>query len=115
MLQPDHFVGTVAIACGLFVMLAAALNWDWCYRLRIARWIEKRFGRGCARGFYATLGILLIALGIAIALGFGPNRPKPRGPKALALRSTRRMHRLPGYLGVPVRCRPESLKRILVG
>jgi hypothetical protein len=70
----DVFVGVVAIGIGLFALLAAIFNWDWSYRLWKARWVEARFGRRGARVFYVILGLAMIALGVAIAVGFGPNR-----------------------------------------
>ncbi len=70
----DFFVGTVAIAVGLFAWLSAVFNWNWSYRLWKARWVESRFGRRGARIFYVILGAVMIALGVAIACGLGPNR-----------------------------------------
>lgn len=70
----DLFVGGVAVALGAGAMLAAIANWELPYRLRTAQRIERAYGRGRARLFYAGLGIVLLLLGAAIALGFGPNR-----------------------------------------
>ena len=74
MAMQDVFVGAVAICIGLFALLSAIFNWDWSYRLWKARWAEARFGRRGARVFYVILGLAMIALGVAIAVGFGPNR-----------------------------------------
>ncbi len=74
----DIFVGVVAIGIGLFALFSAACNWDWSYRLWKARYMEARFGRRGARIFYAMLGAAMIALGVAIALGFGPNRARAK-------------------------------------
>lgn len=70
----DLFVGSVAIALGSTAIAAAAINWEGAFRLRTARRIEKQFGRPTARWFYAGLGVALIALGLLIMSGFGPNR-----------------------------------------
>ena len=74
----EVFVGLVAIAVGAFAVLAAVLNKDWHYGLGKIRWIEGRFGRAGARAFYALLGAALIVLGVAIALGFSPNKSTGR-------------------------------------
>ena len=81
----DVFVGTVAVSVGLLALTSAIGNWDWPYRLGMARRVESRFGRRGARIFYAILGALLVALGVAIALGFGPN--KSRGESAASRRA----------------------------
>ena len=70
----DVFVGAVAICIGLFALLSAIFYKDWSYRLWIARWVEARYGRGGARVFYLILGVAMIVLGVAIAVGFGPYR-----------------------------------------
>ena len=74
MAAQDIFVGAVALGIGSFALLSALFNWDWSYQLWKARWVEARFGRRGARVFYAILGTVMIALGIAIAVGFGPNK-----------------------------------------
>jgi hypothetical protein len=63
------FVGAVAIALGIGGLIGAIANWDPYYRLHKVRWIEKVGGRWCARLVYAVLGIGLIVLGVAIAMG----------------------------------------------
>jgi small neutral amino acid transporter SnatA (MarC family) len=70
----ELFVGSVSVALGLFFFFVAVLNWDWYFSLRSARIIQRCFGRIGARIFYLLLGIGLVGLGIAIALGFGPNK-----------------------------------------
>lgn len=69
MINPDVFVGSVAIGLGLLVCSAAVFNWEWYYRLHKARWIESICGRGGARVFFVILGIGLIVLGVSIATG----------------------------------------------
>ncbi|MCO6456855.1 MAG: hypothetical protein J5I93_16275 [Pirellulaceae bacterium] len=70
----DVFVGSVSIAIGLLALAAAIGNWEVSFQLRAGRWFERRWGRMGARVAYAVLGASLIALGIALAAGFGPNR-----------------------------------------
>ena len=70
----ELFVGAVSVALGAFILTSAAVNWAWLYTLRSSRWLEARWGRRGARLFHAMLGLGLIALGVAIALGFGPNK-----------------------------------------
>ena len=70
----DVFVGCVACGIGLTALVAAIGNWEASFRLRAARLVEQRWGRTAARTAYALLGVTLITLGVAIALGFGPNK-----------------------------------------
>ena len=66
----DLFVGFVAVAVGLFLVGCAVANWQWYYSLWSAQWLQRLFGRWGARCFHTLLGLGLIALGIAIALGY---------------------------------------------
>ncbi len=70
----EVFVGIVAVALGSVVVAAAVSNWEWYFSLRSAQFLQRRLGRTGTRAFYALLGTGLIALGIAIAQGFGPNK-----------------------------------------
>lgn len=65
----DLLVGGVSILLGILAIGAALLNWSSSYTLWVARNIVDRLGRGYARVFYALLGVALIGLGVAIALG----------------------------------------------
>lgn len=51
-----------AFACGIFVIAAAALDWDWFFNNWRARFFVKLFGRDGARMFYALLGVFLFVL-----------------------------------------------------
>ena len=76
-MNPEElFVGSVALVLGVVGVVVAIGNWDACYQFSKVRWIESKGGRRTARAAYAVCGILLIILGIAIALGFGPNRTR---------------------------------------
>ena len=70
----ELFVGAVSIALGLAGVVAAIGNWDSYYQLDKVRWLETVWGRRVARLVYGVVGMLLIVLGVAIALGFGPNK-----------------------------------------
>ena len=74
MTYQDVFVGSVAIALGVVGMLASICNWELCYRSWKTEWIESVGGRMAARAVYGLLGLGLISLGIAVALGFAPNK-----------------------------------------
>ena len=74
MLDADIFVGSVAIVVGAVVVSAAIFNWEWYYQLHKARWIESFCGRSGARAVFAVVGLGLIVLGSAIALGHLSNK-----------------------------------------
>ncbi len=86
MLHADIFVGAVAIVLGLTSLVAAIFNWESLYQLRKARWIESICGRNGARIFFVVLGLLLILLGSAVALGYSPNRSQSTGKRNDTLR-----------------------------
>lgn len=67
------FVGGTSIVLGVLSVAAGATNHEPFFQLRKIKWIETRGGRTMARATYAILGITLIGLGIAIAMGFAPN------------------------------------------
>ncbi len=67
------FVGGAAIALGLLSVAAGASNLDIFFRAAKMKWVEARGGRVLARALYAMIGLTLIGLGIAVAMGFGPN------------------------------------------
>jgi small neutral amino acid transporter SnatA (MarC family) len=70
----EVFVGCVSSGIGLTALAAAIWNWEASFQMRAARLIEHRWGRLAARIAYAVLGVLLVCLGVAIGLGFGPNK-----------------------------------------
>jgi hypothetical protein len=75
----DLFVGSVAITLGVAALFAAIANLGVFYQLTKIQWIERKGGRRAARITYVILGLLLVALGIAILMGFGPNAHNPPG------------------------------------
>lgn len=52
-----------ACLVGLFVIAAAAGNWNWYFEHPKARYFVNRFGRQGARVFYLGMGSVLIFLG----------------------------------------------------
>ncbi|MCH7728671.1 MAG: immunity 17 family protein [Planctomycetes bacterium] len=78
MISTDVLVGAVAIVLGAFFLLAAVFNWDWYFQLRKLHWIETRWSRTRARVVNVVLGLVLIGLGCAITMGFGPNKSSMR-------------------------------------
>lgn len=73
-MNPDILVGAVTIALGAFTMSAALFNWEWYYQRRRSLWLQSLLGRPGTRLFYGVLGMVLIVLGGAIAMGFVANR-----------------------------------------
>ena len=70
----ELFVGSVAVALGLMALGVAIFQWQAGYQLRTLQRIDRRWGRNVTRAVLALIGLGLIALGVAIALGFGPNK-----------------------------------------
>ena len=73
MTNEQLFVGGTSIALGMLSVAAGASNLDVFYQMTKLKWIESRRGRTIARATYAMIGVTLIGLGIAIAMGFAPN------------------------------------------
>lgn len=67
------FVGGISILLGTLALVAGASNREIFFELKKIRWIEGLGGRMLARATYALLGLVMIGLGIAIAMGFAPN------------------------------------------
>ena len=66
----DLLVGTLAAMMGVVLVFCAVLNWEWYYSLRTARWLQKMLGRNGARFVHTLLGLSIVAMGVAIALGY---------------------------------------------
>ena len=73
MTHEQLFVGGTSIALGVLSVAAGASNLDVFFQLTKIKWIETCGGRALARTTYAAIGVTLIDLGIAIAMGFAPN------------------------------------------
>ena len=64
------FVGGVSIVMGALLLGTGAADAGWLFRLRKARWLERKVGHLLARVFIALCGVALIVLGGVIASGF---------------------------------------------
>ena len=62
------------IACGLFSLVCAVMNWDWFMNDRKARFMIKLIGRTGARIFYGVLGLFICCVGIVLAVKGVPIR-----------------------------------------
>jgi hypothetical protein len=67
------FVGGTAILLGALSIVAGASNRDVFFQSTKIKWIETLGGRPLARAIYALIGVSLVGLGVAIAMGFAPN------------------------------------------
>lgn len=65
----DLFVGGLAIAMGIGLVVVAAIGSDAPFRLPKLKWLESQIGRPGSRAFLAVLGVGLIVLGVLIARG----------------------------------------------
>jgi len=66
----DILVGVVASLLGLFLVSGATLDAPWLMSLAKPRLLAGSIGKPAARLLIATIGIGLIALGIAVARGW---------------------------------------------
>src|SRR5690606_21270170 len=76
----DGIVAAVAFAIGAFALAAALWNFSWPYQLRKIQWIDERYGRRAARLAWALIGLAMLALGAAIALGWNSPRAAVEWP-----------------------------------
>ncbi|QDU95303.1 hypothetical protein Pla8534_31180 [Lignipirellula cremea] len=65
-----HLSGWLLMAVGVFSMCGAYFDWDWFMDSRTARFFSGMLGRTGARVVYLLLGLLVIAIGAAVALGY---------------------------------------------
>ena len=70
MFLQDVVVGFVAAGLGLLLIASAASGEAWLLRYAKPRMLAAAFGKPSARVLLALLGVGLIALGIAVALGW---------------------------------------------
>lgn len=63
------FTGLFFLGVGVFVLVAAAINWDWFFEHRKSQLFVSLFGRTGARVFYALLGAGISAYGAGSLLG----------------------------------------------
>ncbi len=57
-------VAFFAFAAGIFVIVAAACDWNWFFGHPRAKFFVDAFGRGGARVFYGVLGCVFLAIGL---------------------------------------------------
>jgi hypothetical protein len=65
----DWFVGSVAIVVGLVTLYGAIAQPTNFYELPKIRWFERQYGRSATRALLGAIGVLMLVLGVAIALG----------------------------------------------
>jgi ABC-type tungstate transport system substrate-binding protein len=73
MQSQDIFFGAITAALGIAMMVGASLGGRWLLERRGARSLVAAIGRPAARIVLGLLGLALIALGIAVALGWRLN------------------------------------------
>lgn len=66
----DVTVGVVAVVLGVVLLAGAATNTPWLMQLAKTRMLAGAIGLTAARVMLAALGVGLIILGIAIAIGW---------------------------------------------
>ena len=69
MIHPDLFVGIVAVATSIFILVSAILDWDAVYAMRAPKMIEARWGRSKARMIVVLIGIILLSIGVYLLYG----------------------------------------------
>jgi len=70
----DTLMAAVAFLLAALALVAALGNRDRFYLLPKVRWIDQRWGRNAARVWYAIVGLLLTAAGVAILSGWSALR-----------------------------------------
>lgn len=71
--------GLFFVGAGIFTICGAACDWDWFMGSRKARFFVAMLGRNGARIFYGLLGIAIILIGLAMAVGLvSPERKRKR-------------------------------------
>ena len=68
----DVFVGSVSILLGVLAFWTAAFRVETLLQLPQPRSMERRWGRGGVRLFFAVVGVLLVVAGCAVIAGFAP-------------------------------------------
>lgn len=69
----DVVVGAVSAALGLFLLVGAIVNSRWLMSLRRPRMLAESIGPSAARAILGLVGAAIVALGIAVALGWRVN------------------------------------------
>jgi small neutral amino acid transporter SnatA (MarC family) len=66
----DLVVGAASIGLGILLCVTGAANLDYLQHHSKLRWLTAALGRTGARVVCSIVGLLLVALGVAIALGW---------------------------------------------
>jgi hypothetical protein len=69
----DVVVGAVSSALGLFLLLGSIANSRWLMSLRRPSMLAESIGPRAARAVLGLIGAAMIAIGIAVALGWRVN------------------------------------------
>ena len=64
----ERFLPFLIIACGLFSLVCAVMNWDWFMNHRKAKFMISLLGRTGARIFYSVLGLFICGAGVVLAV-----------------------------------------------
>ena len=72
MQRMDWFMGGLAIALGVVLLVSAALGARWLMELGRPKWLAEKLGTAGARGVLMAIGALTIALGIVVFSGWRP-------------------------------------------
>ncbi|MEG1563240.1 MAG: immunity 17 family protein [Bacteroides sp.] len=63
-MTPHYVVQALFVLAGLVALLAALFNWEWFFGARNAQSLVRSVGRGRARWFYGTVGVLCIGMAV---------------------------------------------------
>ena len=72
----DWFMGGVALVIGVVALAHGILPREQPFTLPKLRWFEQTYGRGATRILLTVVGVALIMLGVAIALGWKMHWPE---------------------------------------
>ena len=64
----ERFLPFLIIACGLFSLVCAVMNWDWFMNHRKAKFMISLLGKTGARIFYSILGLFICSAGVVLAV-----------------------------------------------
>ncbi len=64
----ERFLPFLIIACGLFSLVCAVMNWNWFMNHRKAKFMISVIGRTGARIFYGVLGLFICTVGVVLAI-----------------------------------------------
>ncbi len=70
MVPQDIFVGIVAVATGLFVLVSALVQSRWIGEFWLTRHVEQAANQSVSRMVLVTLGAICTLLGTLLLLGF---------------------------------------------